>query len=73
MAGKNNGKVRCSFCGRPQSEVKKLIAGPEGSYICDECVETCMDDEETRYEIEAEKQKIKMLKEKRKIIEKKCN
>ena len=43
MAGKNNGKVRCSFCGRPQSEVKKLIAGPEGSYICDECVETCME------------------------------
>ena len=28
---------RCSFCGRPQDEVQKLIAGP-GVYICDECV-----------------------------------
>lgn len=42
MAGKNQG-VRCSFCGKSQSEVKKLIAGPEGVFICDECVEICMD------------------------------
>ena len=33
-------KVRCSFCGRPRSEVKKLIAGPN-VYICNECVELC--------------------------------
>ena len=32
-----NDEPRCSFCGRPQSEVQKLIAGP-GVYICDECV-----------------------------------
>ena len=32
-----NDEPRCSFCGRPQSEVKKLIAGP-GVYICDECI-----------------------------------
>ena len=31
----------CSFCGKSQYQVKRLIAGPEGVYICDECVETC--------------------------------
>ena len=43
MAGKTSDRVRCSFCGRPQSEVRKMIAGPQGAYICDECVETCME------------------------------
>ena len=32
--------VRCSFCGKPQESVKKIVAGP-GVYICDECVELC--------------------------------
>lgn len=43
MAGKNfdDNNVRCSFCGKSQYQVKRLIAGPEGVYICDECVETC--------------------------------
>ena len=36
-------KVRCSFCGKTQDEVRKLIAGPTGVYICDECVEICVD------------------------------
>jgi ATP-dependent Clp protease ATP-binding subunit ClpX len=36
------GELRCSFCGKSQSEVKKLIAGPT-VYICDECVELCND------------------------------
>ncbi len=35
-------ELRCSFCGKPQSAVKRLIAGP-GVYICDECVEMCSD------------------------------
>lgn len=35
------GELRCSFCGKPNSQVKKLIAGPDGVYICDECVEVC--------------------------------
>ena len=35
-------KLYCSFCGKNQSEVKKLIAGPT-VFICDECVELCMD------------------------------
>ena len=43
MSGKTSDKVRCSFCGRSQADVRKMIAGPQGSYICDECVETCME------------------------------
>jgi ATP-dependent Clp protease ATP-binding subunit ClpX len=40
---KNNSSqnVRCSFCGKPQGAVQRLIAGP-GVYICDECVELCL-------------------------------
>jgi len=34
--------LRCSFCGKSQDEVKKLIAGPT-VYICDECIELCND------------------------------
>lgn len=34
-------ELRCSFCGKPNSQVKRLIAGPDGVYICDECVEIC--------------------------------
>ncbi len=38
----DKGEPRCSFCGRPQSEVRRLIAGP-GVYICDSCVALCND------------------------------
>lgn len=41
MAGRNDDKIRCSFCGKSQSQVQKLIAGPNGAYICDECVDIC--------------------------------
>ena len=34
-------KVRCSFCGKTEDQVRKLIAGPEGAFICDECIEIC--------------------------------
>lgn len=34
-------KLRCSFCNKPQDQVRKLIAGPNGAYICDECVGIC--------------------------------
>ena len=34
---------RCSFCGRPENQVHKLISGPNGVYICDECVGICND------------------------------
>jgi ATP-dependent Clp protease ATP-binding subunit ClpX len=48
---KDAGALRCSFCGKGQKEVKKLIAGP-GVYICDECIELCNDiiDEEKERE-----------------------
>lgn len=44
-----NEVLKCSFCGKPQKQVKKLIAGP-GIYICDECVDLCNDimDEEIK-------------------------
>ena len=37
------GKVRCSFCHKSEDQVRKLIAGPEGVFICDECVRACND------------------------------
>jgi ATP-dependent clp protease, ATP-binding subunit clpX len=40
VSSDNNKTKRCSFCGRSEDEVKKLIAGPN-VYICDECVEVC--------------------------------
>ena len=39
---KGNDPVRCSFCGKAQEEVRKIVAGP-GVYICDECIELCKD------------------------------
>ncbi|MBR5740006.1 MAG: AAA family ATPase, partial [Firmicutes bacterium] len=43
MSPRNNStkEMRCSFCGRPRSEVRKLIMGPSVN-ICDDCVKTCM-------------------------------
>lgn len=41
MAGRNEERYRCSFCGKSQEQVRKLIAGPNGAYICDECVDIC--------------------------------
>ena len=53
MAGKNNdNRVRCSFCNKTQDQVRKLIAGPNGIYICDECVDICADIIEEEYEEE---------------------
>lgn len=40
MANLDDSRLKCSFCGKTQDQVKKLIAGPE-VYICDECVELC--------------------------------
>ena len=41
MTGRNDERLRCSFCGKTQDQVRKLIAGPNGAYICDECVDIC--------------------------------
>ncbi len=40
--GKDDGELRCSFCTKSQKDVRKLIAGPN-VYICDECVDICLD------------------------------
>ena len=42
MAGKNDGKIRCSFCGKTQDQVERLISGPNnGVFICNECIDIC--------------------------------
>ena len=41
MPGKTPIKIKCSFCGKPQDAVRKLIAGPDGIFICDECISLC--------------------------------
>ncbi len=51
--GINGDGLRCSFCGKSQEEVKKLIAGP-AVYICDECIELCNEIIEEEYEKEVE-------------------
>ena len=52
MVSRNDDQVRCSFCNKTQAQVRKLIAGPNGTYICDECVEICAEiiEEELEYE-----------------------
>ncbi|MCI5882015.1 MAG: ATP-dependent Clp protease ATP-binding subunit ClpX [Lachnospiraceae bacterium] len=55
MAGKNSGSdVRCSFCNKSQDQVKKMIAGPAGVYICDECIEICSDILEEEFDQDTE-------------------
>lgn len=53
--GDDKGQLKCSFCGKLQEQVKKLVAGP-GVYICDECIELCNEiiEEELSEEIELE-------------------
>ena len=56
------GKFRCSFCGKTQDQVRKLIAGPN-VYICDECVDICAEIVEEEFETdEYEDDKINLLK-----------
>ncbi len=40
---KDTEHLHCSFCGKPEEMTKRLIAGPNGVYICDECIEICRD------------------------------
>lgn len=56
MASKNMEKIRCSFCGKTQDQVRKLIAGPGGAYICDECVDICAEIIEEEFEDDASQQ-----------------
>ena len=41
MPKKDENAIHCSFCGKPQDQVSRLIAGPGGVFICNECVELC--------------------------------
>ena len=67
--------VYCSFCGKPQSGVKKIVAGP-GVYICDECISLCTSileeegflDEEEAYTLN-EETKIPSPKEIKKVLD----
>ena len=55
MANKNDDRhshIRCSFCGKTQGQVRKLISGPGDVYICDECVELCAEIVEEEFEEE---------------------
>lgn len=59
MSNKDNGIITCSFCGKRQDMVERMIAGPDnGIYICNECIEICNDilnDEYNDFEIEEPK------------------
>ena len=66
MASRDNNKqFRCSFCNKTQDQVRKLVAGPKGVYICDECIEVCaeiMEDEFEEYNDDT--QEINLMKPK---------
>ncbi len=65
MAGKIGDKIRCSFCNKTEDQVRKLIAGPGGVYICDECIEICseiIDEELEDLPEESEETGINLLK-----------
>lgn len=59
MAGKaSDDIVRCSFCNKPQSQVRKLIAWPNGAYICDECIEVCSEIIEEEFEYDDDRREF---------------
>ncbi len=64
------GQLKCSFCGKSQEQVRKLVAGP-GVYICDECIELCTEivEEELGHEEELELKDIPKPKEIRAILD----
>jgi len=68
--GDEKGQLKCSFCGKGQEQVKKLIAGP-GVYICDECIELCNEiiEEEMHDEIDVELGNVPRPKEIKEILD----
>jgi len=66
MARNDDEKVRCSFCGKMGDQVRKMISGPGGTYICDECIELCAEliGEEVPQEPEQADEEIHLLKPK---------
>src|SRR5690606_39444048 len=68
--GDEKGQLKCSFCGKAQEQVKKLIAGP-GVYICDECIELCNEiiEEELHEDIDVELGNVPRPKEIKEILD----
>lgn len=68
--GDDRGQLKCSFCGKLQEQVKKLVAGP-GVYICDECIELCNEiiEEELSEDVDMELRDIPKPKEIRDILD----
>ncbi|WP_196594478.1 ATP-dependent Clp protease ATP-binding subunit ClpX [Pectinatus sottacetonis] len=68
--GDDKGQLKCSFCGKPQSQVRKLVAGP-GVYICDECIELCNEiiEEELTDGVEVELKDVPKPKEIKAILD----
>ena len=67
MARISDDKIRCSFCGKTGDQVRKMISGPSGTYICDECVELCAELIEEEFEQDEREQgheEINLLKPK---------
>ena len=68
MAGRNDEKViRCSFCGKNQDQVRRLIIGPKDVFICDECINVCseiIEEEAEEQAAEMEESEINLLKPK---------
>ncbi|PZE19947.1 ATP-dependent protease ATP-binding subunit ClpX [Paenibacillus xerothermodurans] len=64
------GQLKCSFCGKSQEQVRKLVAGP-GVYICDECIELCTEivEEELGHEEELDLKDVPKPKEIRTILD----
>ena len=61
----NNKQFRCSFCNKTQDQVRKLVAGPKGVYICDECIEVCTEIMEDEFEnFNEDTQEINLMKPK---------
>src|SRR5438094_2393584 len=69
-SGETKNTLYCSFCGKSQHEVRKLIAGPT-VFICDECVELCMDiiREENKSSLAKSRDGIPTPKEIRKVLD----
>jgi len=68
--GDDKGQLKCSFCGKLQEQVKKLVAGP-GVYICDECIELCNEiiEEELSEDISVELRDVPKPKEIKDILD----
>ncbi|MCI8375897.1 MAG: ATP-dependent Clp protease ATP-binding subunit ClpX [Lachnospiraceae bacterium] len=67
MPRNNDNNVRCSFCGKSGEQVRKMISGPSGTYICDECIELCAELIEEELELdeqELQDEEINLLKPK---------